>query len=275
MISENHSNSLEPPFSKRQIEQAFGQAATHYNQAALVQRRCAEQLLGELERIRPKLPPGPAIEIGCGTGFLTQGLIQKMGDRSLEITDLSPSMLTVCQRQIAFTNHASEVMFRPLDGELWQPISKHYALIISSFAVQWFQQLESTLDRWISALKPGGKVLMSFPTCHSFPEWKAACQSLDLPYTGNPLPDPVAIAQFLASRPVHTQYWQESIGISFASARDFFHGLKQIGAATSFSHAKLSISEFKQLVHTIDEAANPPQKMHYNVAYFTISCDEF
>lgn len=279
MILENLSNASDLPFSKSQVEQAFGRAAKHYNQAALVQKRCAEQLLDELERVRAKLPSGHIIEIGCGTGFLTQGLLEKMGDRTLEITDLSQSMLTACQRQIASVNHSSEVTFRLLDGELWQPISRHYALIISSFAVQWFQQLEPTLDRWISALKPGGKVLMSFPTCHSFPEWKAACQSLDLPFTGNPLPDPAAIAQFLASRPVHVQYWQESIDISFASARDFFRSLKQIGAGTSFSHARLSISEFKQLVHKIDElmdkSANSSRKIHYDVAYFTISDNKF
>ncbi|MFQ3629756.1 MAG: methyltransferase domain-containing protein [Cyanobacteriota bacterium] len=274
MTLENLSHSSEPSVSKPRIEQAFGRAAKYYNQAALVQKRCAEQLLNELDRVQSKLPPGKVIEIGCGTGFLTQGLVKKMGDRSLEITDLSQSMLTVCQHQIASTNHSSEVIFKPLDGELWQPVSRHYALIITSFVVQWFQQLESTLDRWISALKPGGKILMSLPTCHSFPEWKAACKQLDLPFTGNPLPDPAAIAQFLTSRPVSTQYWQESIGVFFTSSRDFFRGLKQIGAGTSFSHTKLSISEFKQLVHTIDKLADPSKEIHYDVAYFTISRDE-
>lgn len=271
MILENRANALEKTHAKCQIEEAFGQAATQYNQAALVQKKCAARLLEELDRVRPELPSGKVIEIGCGTGFLTQGLVKKIGDRPLEITDLSQSMLTVCQQQVSQISHSSEMTFRTLDGELWQPISRSYALIISSFVVQWFQQLEPALDRWISALKPGGTILTSFPTCHSFPEWKAACRSLDLPFTGNPLPDPGAIAQFLASQPVQTQYWQQSIGISFASSRDFFRSLKQIGAGTSFSQAKLSISDFKQLVGALDELASLSGGIHYDVAYFTIS----
>lgn len=272
---ENCADALEKIHAKCQIEEAFGQAAKQYDQAALVQKKCAIRLLEEVDRVCPDLPSGKMIEIGCGTGFLTQGLIKKMGDRPLEITDLSQSMLTVCQQQISQINHSSEITFKTLDGELWQPASRSYALIISSFVVQWFQQLEPTLDRWMSALKPGGKILMSFPTCHSFPEWKAVCQSLDLPFTGNPLPDPGAIAQFLASCPVHTHSWQESIGISFTSAREFFRGLKQIGAGTSFSQAKLSISEFKQLIGTLDAFANSSKEIHYDVAYFTISRNEF
>lgn len=275
MILENCASASQKIPSKPQIEEAFGKAARQYAEAALVQKRCADQLLKELDRVQSKLPPGNVIEIGCGTGFLTQGLVEKMSDRPLEITDLSQSMLAICQQQISQINHSSETTFKTLDGELWQPISRSYALIISSFAVQWFQQLEPTLDRWISALKPGGKILMSFPTCHSFPEWKAACQILDSPFTGNPLPDPVAIAQFLTSRPVHSQYRRASIGISYASARDFFRSLKQIGAGTSFSHTKLSISEFKQLMNTIDRFANSSKEIHYDVAYFTISRNEF
>jgi malonyl-CoA O-methyltransferase len=271
MILENGANALEKTHAKCQIEEAFGRAATQYDQAALVQKKCAARLLEELDRVRPELPSGKVIEIGCGTGFLTQGLVKKMGDRPLEITDLSQSMLTVCQQQVSQISHSSEMTFRTLDGEPWQPISRSYALIISSFVVQWFQQLEPALDRWISALKPGGKILISFPTCHSFPEWKAACRSLDLPFTGNPLPDPGAIAQFLASRPVQTQYWQQSIGISFASSRDFFRSLKQIGAGTSLSQTKLSISDFKQLVGALDEFVSLSGGIHYDVAYFTIS----
>ncbi|QKD81042.1 methyltransferase domain-containing protein [Thermoleptolyngbya sichuanensis A183] len=271
MILENSANALEKTHAKCQIEEAFGQAAKQYDQAALVQKECAAWLLEELDRVRPELTSGNVIELGCGTGFLTQGLVKKMGDRPLEITDLSQSMLTVCQQKVSQISHSSEMTFRTLDGELWQPISRSYALIISSFVVQWFQQLEPALDRWISALKPGGKILISFPTYHSFPEWKAACRSLDLPFTGNPLPDPGAIAQFLASRPVQTRYWQQSIGISFTSSRDFFRSLKQIGAGTSLSQTKLSISDFKQLVSALDEFASLSGGIHYDVAYFTIS----
>lgn len=278
----NQSELLNP---KQQIKQAFGQAAKQYDYAAQLQKRCAYQLLKELDLILPQLPSGDVIEIGCGTGFLTQGLVDRMGDRPLMITDLSEAMLTACQSQISVNQPSTHVQFETLDGELWQPIPEKYALIISSFVVQWFQQLESTLERWISALKPGGAILISFPTCHSFPEWKAACQQLGLPFTANPLPDPGAIAQAVSDSPVQVRYWQESIGVPFASSLDFFRNLKQVGAGTSVFQKQLSVSEFKQLVNTLDRPeslsaknlfiedsaiANSPVFIHYDVAYFRI-----
>lgn len=268
----NPSDSLSP---KQQIKQAFGKAAKQYDHAAQLQKRCAHQLLKELDSILPQLPPGDAIEIGCGTGFLTQGLVNRMGDRSLVITDLSDAMLTACQHQLSPNPPPTHLRFEALDGELWQPISEQYALIISSFVVQWFQQLELALERWISALKPGGAILISFPTCHSFPEWKVACQRSGLPFTANPLPDPEAIAQAVSSKPVQLRYWQESIGVPFTSSLDFFQNLKQVGAGTRLFQKKLSTSELKRLINALDcsersSIKNSPVVIHYNVAYFTI-----
>lgn len=285
MTSEHSLNQSELLNPKRQIKRSFGQASKRYDYAAQLQKRCAYQLLKELDLILPHLPSGDVIEIGCGTGFLTQGLVDRMGDRPLIITDLSEAMLTACQSQISLNRPSTHIQFEALDGELWQPIREKYSLIISSFAVQWFQQLEAALERWISALKPGGAILISFPTCHSFPEWKAACQQLGLPFTANPLPDPGAIAQAVAHSPVQIHYWQESIGVPFKSSLDFFRNLKQIGAGTSIFQKQLSVLEFKQLINTLDRpesfstknlfieapaTANSSVCIHYEVAYFTI-----
>ncbi|GAB4134848.1 MAG: hypothetical protein Fur0046_07180 [Cyanobacteria bacterium J069] len=263
-------NDSDLSYHKQQIKQQFGKAAERYGKLAQLQRRCANKLLNELDFVQPKLPQGNAIEIGCGTGFLTQGLVERMGDRPLEITDLSEAMLTVCQRQIYAPKSCSNLTFQSLDGELWQPSSKDYALIISSFAVQWFQQLGQALNRWIAALKPGGMILISFPTCHSFSEWKAACQELDLPFTANPLPDPEAIAHHLSSASVYVSYWQESIEVRFASPLDFFRELKQIGAGTNLSQKQLSISEFRKLKKALNDSTSSSTLIHYDVAYFTI-----
>ncbi|NJR68796.1 MAG: hypothetical protein HC771_09105 [Synechococcales cyanobacterium CRU_2_2] len=62
------------------IAQAFGQAADTYDRHGTAQCACADHLLAFVPTgFLDHLPPGPVLEFGCGTGFLTQGLIARLG----------------------------------------------------------------------------------------------------------------------------------------------------------------------------------------------------
>jgi len=266
---------------KQAIATHFGQAAAIYHAEAQMQKDCAKHLLNYLPQPLV-LPPGKILEVGCGTGFITQELVQSFPDRSLEITDLSVEMLQFCRANLQIPsnrlplNHPIE--FRQLDGEVINAATgaMPYAMIVSGFTIQWFDDLIATLRNWRSQLQEGGILLISFPTCQSFPEWKQICTELDLPFTANPLPDVEVIQSALSQEFNSCKFDEHSIGLTFNSASDFFRNLKAIGAGFNSIGKRLSFSQMRQLIQYWDSQTWDSQtwdsqaeeiSVHFHVAF--------
>ncbi|HEX4095209.1 MAG TPA: methyltransferase domain-containing protein, partial [Caulobacteraceae bacterium] len=81
------------------LRKAFDAAAETYDAAAPVQRAVAARLAEKIAAL--PLPPKPRIlEIGCGTGFLTAALRERLPGGEWLITDISPRMLDACRARI-------------------------------------------------------------------------------------------------------------------------------------------------------------------------------
>ncbi|WP_088893461.1 methyltransferase domain-containing protein [Leptolyngbya ohadii] len=238
---------LDTSTNKSQIADRFGQAASIYHQSATVQQAGAKHLISFTQKNGFQLPQGNLLEIGCGTGFLTQELVNRFRDRAILITDLSSEMLAFCQFHLSLPPGENRVKFQQLDGEQLPLPEKPYALIASGFALQWFDRPLQTIDRWIKATQPGGWLLISFPTDRSFPEWRHVCQELNLPLTLNPLPNADALLETLQTLPVRC-LTNEMISQTFhTDAIDFLRSLKTIGAGSSLTGKQLTIRQLKQL----------------------------
>jgi malonyl-CoA O-methyltransferase len=264
-----------PPISRNpkqaQLKQAiathFGQAAATYHAEAKMQKDCAKHLLKYLPQPLV-LPPGKILEIGCGTGFITEELIQSFPDRLLEITDLSVEMLQFCQSHLQVpANHRVE--FRQLDGEAIAAAALSaipYAMIVSGFTIQWFEEPIATLKNWRSQLQDGGVLLISFPTGQSFPEWQQICAELNLAFTANPLPDTERLESALSAEFHQHQFYEQSIGLTFNSASDFFRSLKAIGAGFNPAKKQLSFSQMRQLMQYWDKKIDQIT-VHFQIAF--------
>lgn len=263
---------------KQKIADNFGHAAVAYHAQATLQKQSAAHLLNLAEPWLPHLPDGSILEVGCGTGFITQQLIQRFEGRSLTITDLSVAMLEFCQTHVQVpTSQRSLLSFQQLDGELLAAIPSQdarsrnamprYAMIISGFAIQWFKQPVETIHRWLNLLQPGGVLLVSVPTRDSFPEWRHTCQALNLPYTAHPLPQAERLMQPLASEHFTATWYTEMLPTTFISAADFFKSLKAIGASHSQTQTRLSLPQMKRLIRHWD-AQNPAGvTVHHHVLF--------
>ncbi len=279
---------------KQKIADNFGHAAAAYHAQATLQKQSAAHLLNLAEPWLTHLPDGSILEVGCGTGFITQHLIQRFAGRSLIITDLSAAMLEFCQTHVQVSlSQRSLLSFQQLDGELLTTIPSQdvsqdvksqnasqdaksqdarskYALIISGFAIQWFKQPVETIHRWLNLLQPGGVLVVSVPTRDSFPEWRHACQVLNLPYTAHPLPQAARLMQPLPpqySERFTATWYAETLPTTFTSAADFFKSLKAIGASHSQSQTRLSLPQMKQLIRYWD-AQNPVGvTVHHHVVF--------
>ncbi|MBB3267002.1 malonyl-CoA O-methyltransferase [Azospirillum sp. OGB3] len=160
---------------KAAIAAAFGKAAPRYEEHAAVQRIAAERLAERVARL--SLPPRPRVlEIGCGTGFLSRALRERIGPADWLLTDLSPDMLARCR---AALGDPADSEFRIVDGE--QPdLDGSFDLIVSSLALQWFRDPAAALARWAGLLAPGGRIAIATLAADSFREWREAHHALGL-----------------------------------------------------------------------------------------------
>jgi len=111
--------------AKEAVSTHFGRSVDYYEQHAVIQREVAERLIASLKPWRNIIPHGPIIEIGCGTGFVTRGLIKLFPNRTLEITDIAPEMVDFCRNK--FNNHEN-IEFNIFDGEGPEQLNRHYAM---------------------------------------------------------------------------------------------------------------------------------------------------
>lgn len=255
---------------KQEIQDHFGKAVLSYDKEADLQRQVADRLVASLEPWKAIIPEGPIIELGCGTGFVTEGLAKLYSDRQIEVTDLSENMVDYCRQKFSDTSHLA---FSQLDAEYPPYDTPHYALTVSGFTAQWFNDPALTLGRWLQATKPGGLLLISFPGNESFPRWKKYCRELGLPYTGNTLPDVEEVVIKMSLDSSQVDYYEDTVTETFDSALDFFRSLKDIGASAQKEGRALSASEMSLLIDHWDFQSNGPVKVDYHVVFLAVKKD--
>ncbi|MDJ0730076.1 MAG: methyltransferase domain-containing protein [Crocosphaera sp.] len=257
---------------KEKIAKNFNKGVANYLYYSQVQKQCAEKLLKIAQNYTDSLPKGSILEIGCGTGFVTQGLIKQFPDHFLDIIDISTEMLNYCVENLQISDAQKKfIRFRTMDGERIKADKNTYAAIISSFTVQWFQDIVNSLNRLINSLQPQGLLLLAFPNDQTFPEWKKICKELNLPFTRNQLPNTIELIQKLSIPPHKIYISEERVILNYKNAADFFKSLKVIGAGLNLKQEKVSIPEMKQLINYWNNKCYPNQiEVTYDVTFLLI-----
>ncbi|GGB96251.1 hypothetical protein GCM10011494_13430 [Novosphingobium endophyticum] len=241
---------------RERIVRAFAQAPD-YERQARVQRLVAQKLAARIAAL--DLPECPRVlEIGCGTGFLTQALLDRgMGGR-WTITDIAPEMVERCRSRIG---ESSMRHFEVLDGEHGTPPGLPFDLVCSSLAIQWFDDAAAALSRMANWLAPGGHCMVTTLGPGSFAEWRAAHEAEGLaPGT----PDFAPPEAFAALDPagLHIEDHVERN----ADARAFLRSLKAIGAGTAAPrHRPLSPAALRRVMARFEEAGSA-------VTYEVVTC---
>ncbi len=201
------------------VAQAFDRAAARYEAYAPVQRRVAGMLADRI--VSQPLPPAPRVlELGCGTGFLGQALLDWLVPGDYLMTDLAPAM--VRQAEQHFAGRAG-IHFATMDAAA-PPDGARYDLICSSLAFQWLPDLASAVRRLRGLLRPGGRLMFTTLASGSFGEWIAA-------HGGHPAGTP-AYPEPEALRSMGLAVTLNTIVERHGSARAFLRAVKAIGAGT-------------------------------------------
>lgn len=228
---------------RQRIGAAFA-AAQSYDRHAGVQRIVARALAARIAAL--DLPSAPRVlEIGCGTGFLTEALIEQGIPGEWLVTDLAPAMVARCRARIG---DAPGRRFAVLDGEHGhRPEGAPFDLICSSLALQWFDDLPAAAERLRGWLAPGGHLIFTTLAAATFAEWRAVHEALGLAAGTPQFPPASAFRPEPAAVERHVE--------RHASARDFLRALKAIGAGTpTAGHQPLRPADLRQVITRFDAA---------------------
>lgn len=138
-----------------QIGRRFKNSLLTYNDAAIVQRRMAQSLCTLLSDVvgRDGACMGDVLELGCGTGLLTQAFAGRFSWQSLKLMDLVPEH-AACHAGWPRA-HFSTV---DLNDCASYPACD---LILAGAVFQWITDLETLFGRLACALREGGRLAFS------------------------------------------------------------------------------------------------------------------
>ncbi len=99
------------------------------------------------------LPPGRALDVGCGAG----GLVAAMADLGWEVTGIDVSGRAIAAARKVLGERRLEATLVVADAGVWKP-PERYDLITSSFAMPEGDERTAALEMIRGALEPGGVV---------------------------------------------------------------------------------------------------------------------
>ena len=102
-----------------------------------------------------------AIDLGCGTGELTQMVSDKLPGSTLLGIDSSEEMLEKAQSK---TKPGLEFELRSIEE-----VDGKWDLIFSNAAIQWVDNHRQLIPNLISHIKPGGQIAIQMPANHNHP----------------------------------------------------------------------------------------------------------
>lgn len=229
------------------IRQSFD-AAEGYEAAAVLQRVAARRLFEALRARMAGRIPQRILEIGCGTGFLTQMLHAAWPEAELIATDIAPRMLARAHERVG-----DGVQFCIMDAT--QPdVAGVFDLICGNLVFQWLPEPESTLQNLAQRLAAGGVLALSTLLDGTFEEWRAACAAEGLEAATPAYPTRLTVENW---RPdlCAGQWTAEQCVQPFPGGLDFVRHLKATGASTPRARAKIfSPSELHRVLRRFDTA---------------------
>lgn len=223
-----------------QIIKAFNKAVETYNEHACVQRHAARAFASKLLTHFPLEGAGKkALEIGCGTGLLTQELLAASLFDDIHITDLAEKMVAYCALNYG---HDKRLSFSVLDGQKLDEKAQ-FDFVVSNLTFQWFDCLVTTIKR---LLQTSPHVAFTAFGSHSFQEWRQACEALNVQHRLRFLYSPEyligAISQFAT-----IEIQKETKAYTYSSWFDFWQSLKAIGAHRGVGNPTLSLKHWRLL----------------------------
>ncbi len=140
---------------KHKVRRNFDRAARTYDAAAVLQQEVAHRMLERFDFIKQQ--PQSILDIGCGTGQLSLGLMARFNKAKITALDIAPGMLEVLKTKISWWQRLRNApRFICADAEHLPLKDNSYDLVVSGLTLQWCNQPDLVFAEVMRVLKPGG-----------------------------------------------------------------------------------------------------------------------
>lgn len=147
---------------KERIKRAFSKGAETYDIHGELQREVAGEVLRFLNGCDPKR----VLDVGCGTGFLTQGLRGLFPCAEIVVCDLSHRMVVITKGKVKDIHPTTG------DCECLPYREGSFEMVVSSLTYQWAIDIEDALFEAFRVMKRGGYLALSILGKESLKELK-------------------------------------------------------------------------------------------------------
>lgn len=244
------------------IRRQFNRSANSYDAHAHVQRRMSDHLAkafigwkNKRNMAEPKI-----LEIGCGTGTLTEILVHEWPSASITALDIAPAMIKLAEQRVLsneanrdgiLKNTSERISFIQADVEVWGEDAQEssYDLIVSNACFQWLSNSRQTFGHLRRMLRPGGLLIFTTFGPATFCEMHYAFNEA---YRASAVEPQRHGLWFLSTNEWSSLLIQSGFSSiqsesfiqteKYASARDFLHSVKAMGASTSEANTKRGLS---------------------------------
>lgn len=244
------------------IRRQFNRSANSYDAHAHVQRMMSDHLAKAFIGWKNKrnIAEPKILEIGCGTGTLTEILVNEWPSASITALDIAPAMIKLAEQRVLsneanrdgiLKNTSERISFIQADVEVWAEDAQEssHDLIVSNACFQWLSNPRQTLGHLRRMLRQGGLLIFTTFGPATFCEMHNAFNEV---YRASAVEPQRHGLWFLS-----TNEWScllKQSGFSsiqsesyiqtekYASARDFLHSVKAMGASTSEANTMRGLS---------------------------------
>ena len=243
---------------KKNITESFDRGSSTYDINAKIQKKICKQLISFFKNFdNSDLKIVNALEIGCGSGFMTKELIKLKKIEKIHLLDISSEMI----KNVSSQNLHKNTSFEIGDFDNFSRYNE-YDFIYSNMAIHWSENIKNLILKILLNLSKNSFFIFSIPHSLkvSFKKKNIAenfCSSLI-----NQFPKYNDIKQMICSENYDLFSKQISLNEIYNRPIDFFLNLKKIGASVSLTKKKSNIFSLRHItVKTL---------ISYDVGFFFI-----
>lgn len=208
---------------ENRIQRAFSNAALQYDMLTTLHKDIGRDLV---KRVCDREEAACVLDVGMGTGYLTEKLKSYFPDSQVIGLDFSSGMIAQARKR------ESDFKIIQADAARLPFCRNAFDIIVSNLALQWVEPLPETLRKFYDALRPGGDFVVSVFGRETFPELFSAfkqARGKDLPLKRLPSKEEIVAAVRAAGfENVVMDY--ETIKVRFEDMRALLRWVKDIGA---------------------------------------------
>lgn len=227
-------------FSKIQVRQCFNRAKDTYDDFNHLQLSIGKYLISSMNDFN--MDANFILDVGCGTGVVTQNLAVNHSPCSLTGIDISDKLLTLAQHRL---NSAACLLCADFDKIPLQ--NDQFDLVFSNMVLQWSPNLANTFTEITRVSRPAAYLALTMPVAGTFEPLKQQLFKLTGQQYLNTFAESQQIIHCLQSNGYEIIHHQlQEYNLYFPNLLAAFQSFKRLGADCRSNSVTLPQSLFRK-----------------------------